>query len=259
MTKKLVVFDIDGTLHNDQYKILPSTIEAITQLKKSGHKVMCATGRSYPLAVDVLKEAGLKDAILSNGAVAFLNEELVYSNPLDRDDMSRVIETCDKADVDVLYYSLMDTRLRQEKPKTETKIAMESFGASVPKSEKEFYKDKDIYQIVAIFDEKKMPLFAQKFPALKFARWHEYGVDILSEHVSKAETLKHVSNSLGIPQTDIVAFGDGRNDMEMIEYAGMGVAMGNAREELKVISNLVTDTNNKDGIYKALVKLGLVK
>ncbi|MGO3733187.1 MAG: HAD-IIB family hydrolase [Vagococcus sp.] len=225
MTKKLVVFDIDGTLHNDQHKILPSTIEAITQLKKSGHKVMCATGRSYPLAVDVLKEAGLKDVILSNGAVAFLNEELVYSNPLDRDDMSRVIETCDKADVDVLYYSLMDTRLRQEKPKTET----------------------------------KMPLFAQNFPALKFARWHEYGVDILSEHVSKAETLKHVSNSLGIPQTDIVAFGDGRNDMEMIEYAGMGVAMGNAREELKVISNLVTDTNNKDGIYKALVKLGLVK
>lgn len=258
MTKKLVVFDIDGTLITDDHELLEETLEAIQQLKADGHMVMCATGRSLPIAESVLKAADIDHSVLSNGAVAFVNGEQVYSNALNEKAMKELIAISDERGIDLVINGLNETKLRNENFKPETKLAMESFGQVLPEIEKDFYKRATIYQIVALLNEEKMDAYADKFPEFRFVRWHEHGIDVLPNNGSKAETLKFIANKYGFEQKDIIAFGDGNNDMEMLQFAGVGIAMDNAKEELKAVSDFVTLSNNDGGICHGLREYGLI-
>lgn len=259
MTKKLVLFDLDGTLLTDEHKVLDSTKEALEELKESGHVVMCATGRSYPLAKEIIEEVGFDNTILNNGAVAFYEGKQVYGNPLDRQAMERFIALNQENDIDLIFHSLKETKRYTESYQPITHDVMTSFGSFVPDYEANYHEDKDIYQIVSIIDEERMTLYGERFPEFRFVRWHEVGLDVLPHNGSKAETIKSVAKQLGISKEDIVAFGDGLNDIEMLDYVGTGVAMGNARPEAKAVSNHVTATNNEHGIAKALKELGLIK
>lgn len=258
MTKKLVVFDIDGTLITNDHQLLDETAEAIKTLQNNDHMVMVATGRSYPIAKSVLDEAGITHSILSNGAVAFAENKQIYSNPLDKESMMKLIEVSDEHQIDLVFNGLMETKLRNKDFHPETKLAMESFGQALPDIDVSFHEKEDVYQIVALLSEEKMSAYNDKFPEFRFVRWHEYGVDVLPENGSKAETLKVVAKQYGFNREDIIAFGDGNNDMEMIQYAGIGVAMGNGRDELKEVSDFVTLTNNDGGICHALREFKLI-
>lgn len=258
MNRKLIAFDIDGTLINDNHELLPETKEAIKKMQEAGHMVMCATGRSYPIAKSVLDEAGIKHYILSNGAVAFVNDKQVYSNPLNEEALEKLVQVSDERDIDIVFNGLMETKLRNEEFQKETKIAMESFGQKLPEIELDFHKRAAVYQVVALLKEEKMDAYEGNFPEFRFVRWHENGVDVLPENGSKAETLKEVAEQFGFKQEDIIAFGDGNNDMEMLAYAGVGIAMENGREELKAVSDFVTLSNNDGGIYHGLKEYGLV-
>lgn len=76
---------------------------------------------------------------------------------------------------------------------------------------------------------------------------------------SKAATILEVANHLGMNQTDVISFGDGMNDREMLEASGTGIAMGNAPEEVRRYANWVTEDNNNDGIWHALVRMGFLE
>lgn len=104
-----------------------------------------------------------------------------------------------------------------------------------------------------------MDAYVGKFPEFRFVRWHEHGIDVLPHNGSKAETLKFVADKFGFAQADIMAFGDGNNDMEMLAYAGVGVAMGNGKEDLKAVSDFVTLSNNEGGIVHALKEYNLIQ
>ncbi|MGX7024516.1 HAD family hydrolase [Vagococcus hydrophili] len=259
MNKKLIAFDIDGTLINDEHAILPETLAAITQLQNEGHMVMCATGRSLPLAEEVLNESGIEHAVLSNGAVAFSKGEQIYSNPLNREAMLKLVKVSAERKIDLVFNGLKETKLNNPNYNPETKIAMESFGQALPEIDETFHERAEVYQIVALLDESKMDAYVGKFPEFRFVRWHEHGIDVLPHNGSKAETLKFVADKFGFAQADIMAFGDGNNDMEMLAYAGVGVAMGNGKEDLKAVSDFVTLSNNEGGIVHALKEYNLIQ
>ncbi|MEG0255836.1 HAD-IIB family hydrolase, partial [Vagococcus sp.] len=170
----------------------------------------------------------------------------------------KLIEVSDEHQIDLVFNGLMETKLRNKDFHPETKLAMESFGQALPDIDVSFHEKEDVYQIVALLSEEKMSAYNDKFPEFRFVRWHEYGVDVLPENGSKAETLKVVAKQYGFNREDIIAFGDGNNDMEMIQYAGIGVAMGNGRDELKEVSDFVTLTNNDGGICHALREFKLI-
>lgn len=258
MSRKLIVFDIDGTLITDEHILLEETRLAIKSLKEKGHMVMCATGRSLPIAEDVLNEAGIEHSILSNGAVAFVEGQQIYGNALDEVALEKLVQISDKEKIDLVFNGLTKTKMRNEDFQPETRLAMESFGEDMPEVDRDFYKNEKVYQIVALLSEEKMPAYGEKFPEFRFVRWHEYGIDILPENGSKAETLKHVAETYGFKREDIIAFGDGNNDMEMLEYVGVGIAMANAHDELKAVSNFVTLSNNEGGICHGLKEYGLI-
>ena len=128
----------------------------------------------------------------------------------------------------------------------------------MPEIERDFHKREEVFQVVALLDEAKMRAYEGEFPEFRFVRWHEFGIDILPHDGSKAETLKYVSEKYGFKREDIIAFGDGNNDMEMLQFAGTGIAMANAKDDLKAVSDFVTLTNNEGGICHGLREVGLI-
>ena len=96
-------------------------------------------------------------------------------------------------------------------------------------------------------------------PDIKWARWSEYFIDVMPAHGGKEQGVAKMLECLGIKPEQAIAFGDGGNDIGMLEYVGHGVAMGNAVDELKAIAQSVTEDCDEGGIYNECLRLGLIE
>ncbi|WHZ31487.1 Cof-type HAD-IIB family hydrolase [Desemzia incerta] len=259
MEKKILFFDIDGTLLTDEKKVLPSTKAALKQLQANGHEVAIATGRNYTMAKTVIDELELQNYIVCNGAAGFFHNELVYENVLDPTEFERMLQLADKEGHQVVYETPFKLRRRSEAISIRIKTAMEAVGFGVPKWDDEFYKEHKMSQALIFYREEEKDIYENgQFSKLKFVRWHDTGVDVLPRDGSKAATILEFSANQGFKREDIIAFGDGLNDLEMISQVGVGVAMGNALESIKLRADKVTANNNEDGIAIALKEMGLI-
>ncbi|MBD9851340.1 HAD-IIB family hydrolase [Enterococcus faecium] len=228
MRRKLFAFDIDGTLLDSNKQALDSTREALEKLRKAGHLVTIATGRSRFHAQEIIRDLDFTNYILCNGAAGFLDHEQVYKNLLDRDQLDAFVQE-----------------------------AMHSFGAVLPELDQFFAEEQEIYQALAFFDQTYDGKFSS-YDKIRFVRWHENSVDVVPKNGSKAATILHLAEQVGIPHEDIISFGDGQNDREMLRMSGIGIAMGNAVPEVQAEAKMVTDTNDQDGIWKALKELSVI-
>ncbi|QCA27963.1 Cof-type HAD-IIB family hydrolase [Vagococcus xieshaowenii] len=258
MTRKLIAFDIDGTILDSNKQPLPSTLAALKQLREDGHMLMIATGRSYLFAKEVIESLGFDHYILCNGAGAFVNHQQVYKNILEPNDLKRFIELTKEMAIDTAALNLTIIKRNTDFKPGIMDDAMRSFGQEIPEFDEHFYHENDIYQALAYYDKTLDGYFDQDFPQFRFVRWHENSVDVVPHNGSKAATIMHVAEQFGFKKEDTIAFGDGLNDFEMLQTVGTGVAMGNAEDEVKAIATMVTDTNDNDGIAKALQQLGLI-
>ena len=258
MNRKLIAFDIDGTLLDSNKEILPSTLEVIKALRAAGHLVTLATGRSFKLTEELIGELGFENYILFNGAAAFIDHELVYSNTLDKAELDRLTAVLDQEKIDVIFHSLTDAKRRSDQYEERTLAAMQSFNSYVPEVETDFYQNNPIHQAIVFYNETEKELFENQFPAFRFVRWHENSVDVVPNNGSKANTLMALAEKYQIPREDVIAFGDGDNDIEMLAAVGLGIVMGNASDEVKSYGDYVTDTNDADGIWKAAKEFKLI-
>ena len=112
----------------------------------------------------------------------------------------------------------------------------------------------EIYLLCLFADEVEIKKYKTQFPGIHFKRWHPYIVNVLKEDVSKSVAIKKVLNYFGLTKEEAVAFGDGENDLDMLELVDLGIAMGNANDRLKSIANFVTKDSSEDGIEWALMK-----
>ena len=122
----------------------------------------------------------------------------------------------------------------------------------------DFIEKTDVYQGLGFYQSDRDGTFEENFPQLRFIRWLDDCVDIIDKDMSKAVTVLELAEKLGISQNNIIAFGDGMNDKEILAAAGIGVAMGNASEEVQAVADMVTASNDQDGIALALQKLELI-
>ena len=96
---------------------------------------------------------------------------------------------------------------------------------------------------------------AQRLKGSAFTRWHPYFLDIIGKGNTKQKGIEAICKYFNIKKEDTFAFGDGGNDISMIQYAGTGIAMGNASDDVKTAADIVTDSVDDDGIFNALKKL----
>jgi len=258
MKRKLFAFDIDGTLLDSDKRPLASTIEALQELRSAGHFVTLATGRTRFLAQDLIYQLEFDNYILCNGSAAFLNHNQVYKHLLPQIEMQHFVKEANGLGIDTVFVGIDAYKRNTSFNVANIENAMHSVGSTAPELDYNFAKREDIYQGLAFYDTSLEHYFDEKYPNLSFVRWHENGVDVIPKGGSKAATILAIAHRLGIDQKDIVSFGDGMNDREMLQASGCGVAMGNASEEVVACANRVTDDNDHDGIWQALDELGFL-
>lgn len=255
MKRKLFAFDIDGTLLGSDKLPLDSTREALEKLRAQGHLVTIATGRSRFMAQNVIADLGFTNYVLCNGAAAFLDHEQYYQNLLDRDELHRFSALVEQQKIGLAYVGLDDVKKTNHHRLEQMSEAMRTINYEAPVFDLNFHQTNDVYQALAFYDVEDEGRFDAEFPEFRFVRWHPQSVDIVPKNGSKAATLLNLAERVGIDHADIIAFGDGENDKEMLSEVGVGVAMGNAEQSIKDVAKLVTDTNDNDGIWKALKEL----
>lgn len=257
MTKPIVFFDIDGTILNHDKEIPFSTKEAIKELQNKNVHVAIATGRAPFMFKDIRDELNINTFVSLNGQYAEFEGEAVHKHALNPEQLQLFTEKANTLEIPLVYLN-NETMKASKHAHPHILEAMTSIKMEHPEVQSDFYKDRDIFQVLLFCEEHKERELTNGFDHFNFIRWHDYSSDVLPIGGSKAIGIQQMVNHLGIDMKNVFAFGDGLNDLEMIEKVGTGIAMGNAVDPLKKLANHVTTNVDEDGILKGLKWAGLL-
>lgn len=257
MTSKIIFFDIDGTLLDHEKNLPLSTKKAIATLKDKGHKVAIATGRAPFLFKELREELGIDTYVSFNGQYVVVGGEVIYENPLSKEELSSMMTFSQDNDHPIVLQSENDMVANVEyHPHIEE--SFDSLKLSHPNCNSDFLDQNEIYQALLFCTKKEENRYITTFKSFDFVRWHQFSTDVLPFGGSKAKGIQHVVEKLNMCADDVYAFGDGLNDIEMMEYVKHSVAMGNAHEPVKKAAAYVTKDVCEDGILHGLKLVGLV-
>ncbi|MFJ5713474.1 Cof-type HAD-IIB family hydrolase [Neobacillus sp. NPDC093127] len=255
--KKIVFFDIDGTLLDHEKSLPASTKKAIELLKENGTFVAIATGRAPFMFESLREELGIDSYVSFNGQFVVFENEVVYENPLNEVELKRLVQYAEIKNHPIVFMNEKTMKASvQIHPFIEKSLG--SLNFSHPEKDNSFYVNRKIYQSLLFCEESEDEKYLADFPDLNFIRWHSYSVDVLPKGGSKAEGIKKMIERLGFDLKDVYAFGDGLNDLEMLKAVGTGVSMGNGVPEAKQLADLITTDVGNDGIWNGLKELQLI-
>ncbi|MBC2308124.1 HAD family phosphatase [Listeria welshimeri] len=273
MTTQAIILDIDGTLLNDDKKISPETKKALITAQQNGVKLILASGRPttgmhlYAEQLEMEKYHGL--LVSYNGAkvVDCQTKEELFNQTLTIAEGKAVLEHMKQFEVkvmidkdDYMYVNNVYDCYIPYKGKEINIIQYESRGGNFKLCEKEdlaAFLDYRINKILTAGDPDYMQKNYQAMMApfkntLNCVFTADFYFEFTAKNIDKAKALDTVLTPMGIHTENIIAFGDGHNDITMVKYAGTGIAMDNAVPELKAVANSITLSNNKDGIAHVL-------
>ncbi|RXH53509.1 Cof-type HAD-IIB family hydrolase [Kurthia gibsonii] len=261
MKKKLLFFDIDGTLYNTSKKIPEATKKAIEEARANGHEVAIATGRSPFFLKEVSEELDIDSYVSFNGQFVVYQGKTISKRPIPADVLERLATEAEKDGYPVVY--LDEQRMTSTTEYDDrVKASMDSLFYPMPEYDVNHRKEADIYQALLYVPEEEKSRYLEAFPELAFIRWHKYSDDVINHDVSKAYGIEQFIQHTDFTLADTMVFGDGLNDIEMLELVakeGTSVAMGNSSERVKEAASIVTEHVDEDGLSKAMRRLGLCK
>ena len=260
---KLVFFDIDETLYvKDKAYVHPSVYTAIRKLKERGIVPGIATGRArgvFPREIDELIEQENIDMMVTiNGQHNSYQGKVIERHPIAIAKIERLIEFFEQ--LRIIYAFISNERIAVSAITPEMQAALNPITTEYV-VDKQHYRQHEVYQMLAFYDASQDALIQASGVLggdLKVLRWHKYSVDVLEDAGSKARGIDTLARHLGYTADNVMAFGDGINDSEMIAHVGLGVAMGNALPELKQMAQYVTSDIEDDGILNALIALKII-
>lgn len=269
MAIKLVAIDIDGTLINDQRQITPKTVAALKKATAAGVKVVLCTGRPMTGVTAYLKELGIADqddeyVVSFNGGLAqSTSGNVIVNHSISFDDYADWENFCLKQGV----HSQIETRdyIYTTNQDLSKYTIYESGLVDMPvhyRSMDEMARERDQYIVAKamMVDEKdKIDTALAHLPQdlrdrFSIVRSEDFYLEFMHPSASKGQTLKTLSEQLDIKQDEVMAFGNAQNDNSMIEFAGIGVAMGNSIPETLKIADVTVADNNHDGVAEAVDK-----
>lgn len=279
LTVKAVFFDIDGTLLTDSRTVSKSTILAINALKKQGILVGLATGRGPRFLLQYMASLGLDIAIAYNGQYIFSREQVLYTSELSREALEVMMDYAESHQKDLSFgmangiagSNIMSFgagnlayRISRIVPKSCAGVINFIFNRLIrrlrPQKKANFEEvlGKPVYQMMLLATEQETKQLAERYEFLTFTRSSPYAADIINKGNSKLEGIRRVGEKYGFGPEDVMVFGDSNNDIEMLEGVRYSVAMKNGTKRARQVASYVTDSNNKEGIYKALAHFGLL-
>lgn len=264
MNQKAIFFDIDGTLITEGEHIAESTINALHQLQESGHKTFICTGRSRSMIPnDLIDTLGVNGIVAAGGMYVEYNGEIIHNIEMPQEQIKRVLTILKEHNTvhifegsTYLYYNAVEME-ELEKP-----FLVKMVEAQM----KEYlYKLTDVAgdihanKFSCILNDPDVDVLYDKLSEEFTIQKHFFNMaEFIPKGNSKATGIEKMCAYLRILQEDTVCFGDSINDVEMLQYCHVGVAMGNASDVAKEHADYVTTSIHKDGIYNGCIHLGLL-
>jgi Cof subfamily protein (haloacid dehalogenase superfamily) len=255
--KKIVFFDIDGTLLDHEKNLPESTKKAINLLKKNDVFVAIATGRAPFMFESLRNELEIDSYVSFNGQFVVFENEVIYENPLNESELNNFFQAA-KTNNHPLVFMNERTMKASVKHHPFIEKSLGSLNFPHPENDDTFYINRKMYQSLLFCENHNEKLYFSDYPHFDFIRWHPYSVDVLPKGGSKAEGIKKMIERLGFELKDVYAFGDGLNDLEMLKAVGTGVSMGNGVPEAKELADFITSDVSEDGIWNGLKELQLI-
>ena len=269
MAIKLIAIDIDGTLLNSKREITPRVKAALNTASAQGVYVVLCTGRPYPGVEGLLQELNLVNdhdyVVTYNGTLVQQtgSKKALVRFSMTHDDLERVNDYATKYNV---HYHAIDEEAIYVPTATVGKYSIhESELVGMPivhQLYKDIPTDKEFVKIMFVDEpevlEELIPNLSDDFKSrYNIFRSAGFYLEVIHPEASKGKAVHHLADKLGLTRDEVMCLGDHENDRDMIEYAGLGVAMGNAIDSIKEIANFVTTTNDEDGVAVAVEKFVL--
>lgn len=264
---KLIATDLDGTLVTDDKNLTDRTVENVKKALKKNVKIMITSARAFYRLERYIDELDLRKenqyTICFNGAIIVENitGKVLYSKNLDKEEVSELIGLGKQLNVPIMLYSKnanwveeMPEVIQKNKNSKGMNIKIENFD-KIDFNEEENY----IYKIVFMDKPEKIIEIRKNLSKEIIDKYEvtssvpEY-IEFVKKGIKKSKAIKFIMDKCKIKQKEIMAIGDGENDVEMLRFAGLGVAMENANNYVKENADYITTSNNDDGVGKVIEK-----
>ncbi len=265
MSIKFIALDLDGTLTNSQKKITSVTREVIDQARDKGIQIILASGRPHigikyvAEELDVYNKGGYILSFNGGRIVDCLNNTVVYERTISEECYKDICQCTKKFDgVTTLTYDAEGIITEDAMAKY---VKQEAFNCSIPiRQVKSLYRevnDKNIVKFMIVGEHERLEnvrhYLQEKYTyQLSIYYSEKYFLEIMAPNISKDKSLEFLLNKLGDGRESLMACGDGLNDLPMLKYAGLSVAMENACYEVKQVADFVTRSNDEDGVAYAI-------
>ena len=276
--EKMLFFDIDGTLATPGHTPSSATVQAIRKARQKGHKVFLSTGRTLGGVPFPILDIGFDGGIFSAGGSVMVGDAVLSQHFMSDDLLKQILPLLQN---EKIFYILetADGKFKSANAKDVlAKLDLSQSGSEMQRLVQEVFFGRDLADIASYQGQKvyKVAFFSSNQEiaeelshalkgAAKVVRFDNLVPDFpltageISDYtISKGAALQDVCRYHHKTEEDCIAFGDSMNDAEILESAGLGIAMGNAEERVKALADLVCDTCENDGVAKALYGLNLI-
>ncbi|MBQ6069657.1 MAG: Cof-type HAD-IIB family hydrolase [Bacteroidales bacterium] len=254
---KAAFFDIDGTLLSfNTHQVSPGTVRAFSALRAKGIRTFIASGRPKILIPDM--PVWFDGYVTMNGGYCFVGDKVLLRNPIPQEETDRWLHYAQDNHLCTMLFTDHQMAINTLADPVANAIHRQLAFEMPPLVDIDNMFGHEVYQIIAVMPSSRDAEVLAMLPHCRLPRWHPQFSDLVHMDNSKAVGIESVLHHFGFDCHECIAFGDGGNDIEMLEYCGIGVAMGNADDVVKAHADHVTTSVDDEGILNALTSLHII-
>ncbi len=253
---KAVFFDIDGTLLSTKtHNLMPGTLLAFEKLRAKGIRVFISSGRPKVLIPEM--PVRFDGYITVNGGYCIADDKVILRNPISVEDTKAWLNYVKQNDIVTMCFTADSMSVNHISPEA-VKLRDQLGFTMPPLCSIDMMESSEVYQFIAMQPASDDTHTLKLLPGCRMPRWHTAFTDIIPANSSKAVGISKIIDYYGISQDETMAFGDGANDIEMLDFVNIAVAMGNASESVKQHADYITLDSDHEGILSALEHFGII-
>ncbi|MDR2358398.1 MAG: Cof-type HAD-IIB family hydrolase [Prevotellaceae bacterium] len=256
---KAIFFDIDGTLVSFKtHTVAPAVVAALHKLRKQGIKIFVASGR-HQCTMDHLSAIPFDGYVTLNGGMCIARKRIIYKHRIPATDIATLLDYLSMEErFPCVFVHEHDQSMTYKNATVEKVFAQIAFRDPPIRPVASIWRSA-VYQVLGFFNAAQEHRLMRLLPHCAATRWHPLFADIIPAGSNKWIGITKMIMHFGISSKETMAFGDGGNDIEMLQNVQFGVAMGNASDDVQQAAGYVTATVDDDGVVQALRKFKLIR